>query len=89
MEKISPEQMQLRREALQLLEDNQMYQLLQTRLQVLLTNKRREQREAAFSNDTPKAFGCEWAIWGLEQTKTIVTQMRDELKDRTEKPMNY
>jgi hypothetical protein len=66
-----------------------MFQLLLDKLKVQQQNKRREQREAAFKNDAAAAMGCEWALWGLEQTQTIVSRMRDELKERTEKTLNY
>ena len=81
---ITAEQMQLKREALRSLEDNQTHQLLLTKLQALQRSKRAEQREAAFSNDTAKSFGCEWALWGLEQVQTILNHLRDETKERTE-----
>lgn len=84
MEKMTTEQRQIRQAELQSLEDNQTLQLLLTRLQAQLNNKRREQREAAFSNDTAKAFGCEWAIWGLEQYQTILAHLRKELNERPE-----
>lgn len=83
------ELLQIKREALQSLEDNQMFQQLRTRLLELQRNKRREQREAAFNNDTATAFGCEWALYGLEQTDIIISRLRDELKDRTEKTIKY
>jgi len=86
---MTPEQMQLKREALQSLVDNPTLQLLLTKLQAQQRNKRREQREAAFKNETAVAFGCEWALWGLEQTEIILSQLRDETKDRPEKTMRY
>lgn len=89
MEKLTVEQLQIRREALQSLEDNQMFQQLRTKLQARRNSKRQEQREAAFNNDSAKSFGCEWALWGLEQTDIILEQLRSELKDRPEKVMKY
>lgn len=89
MEKLTPEQLQIKREELQLLEDNPMFQQLRTKLLALQRNKRREQREAAFSNETAKAFGCEWALYGLEQTDIILSQLRDELKDRPQMTIKY
>ena len=84
MGNLTAEQRQIRLEELRLLEANPTHQLLLTRLQVLHSNKRREQREAAFSNDTAKTHGCEWALWGLEQVQTILNHLRDETKERTE-----
>ena len=89
MEKMTVEQIQLRREALQSLEDNPTFQSLLDKLKVQQQNKRREQREAAFKQYPDVVFGCEWALWGLEQTQTILSRMRDELKERTEKTLNY
>jgi hypothetical protein len=83
------EERQIKKEELHLLEDNQMFRLLLTRLQALQSNKRREQREAAFKNEADKAFGCEWALWGLEQTDIILAQLRAELKDRAETTITY
>ena len=84
MPTLTAEQRQIKLEGLRLLEEDQTFQLLLTKLQVQRNNKRREQREAAFSNDLPKALGCEWAIWGLEQVETILAHMRNELKERPE-----
>lgn len=86
---MTEEQMQLKREALRLLEENQTHQLLLTRLQALQRNKRAEQREAAFSGKPDVAYGCEWALWGLEQTEKIIDQIRKETNDRTEKAIKY
>lgn len=84
MPTLTPEQRQIKLEGLRLLEEDQTFQLLLTKLQAQRNNKRREQREAAFNNDTSKAFGCEWALWGLEQTETILAHMRKELNERAE-----
>lgn len=84
MEKMTTEQRLTRLAELQSLEDNQTHRLLLTRLQALQNSKRVEQRQAAFSNDTAKTLGCEWAIWGLEQYMTIIAHMRKELNERPE-----
>ena len=81
---MTQEEMQLKKEALQSLEDNPIHQSLLIRLRAQQSNKRREQREAAFSNDTAKALGCEWAIWGLEQAQVILSHLRDETIERPE-----
>jgi hypothetical protein len=86
---ITTEERQLRLEALRSLEGNLIHQLLLTKLQVLRNNKRREEREAAFSNDTNKAFGCEWALWGLEQMEEVLAKIKIETIGRPEKSIKY
>lgn len=86
---MTPELLQIKREELQSLEANPTFQRLLTKLQERQRSKRREQREAAFKNESSTAFGCEWALWGIEQTDIILSQFRDELKDRTEKTIKY
>ena len=87
--KQTPEEIQLRREELQLLEGNQIHQLLLIRLQALRNSKRREQREAAFNNKPDVSFGCEWALWGLEQVEAILENIKKETIDRPEKTIKY
>ena len=89
MPTITAEQMQLKREALHLLEENLIFQLLLTKLQARQNSKRAEQREAAFKDKPYEAFGCEWAIWGLEQTKEIIDQIRKETQYRPEMTVKY
>ena len=83
------EERQRRLEELQLLEDNQTFQLLQTRLKVLQNSKRQEQREAACKAQPDVVYACELALWGLEKTDMIVEQIKRELRDRPEKAVKY
>jgi hypothetical protein len=86
---LTEEQMQLKREALRSLEDNPTHQLLLDKLRAQQRNKRAEQREAAFSGKPDVAYGCEWALWGLEQTEKLLAEIKRETNDRTEKAIKY
>ena len=86
---ITREEMQLKREALRSLEENQIFQLLLTKLQARRNSKRQEQREAAFSGKPDVSYGCEWAIWGMEQVDEIIRQIKKETNDRPEMTMKY